>query len=139
VVTQKVNAGDARVDYSIGNGGSAFGRYSLARRGYNEPAPGNIFMGANNSDSENYNGVLGYTKPIGGNKFYEVRFGYNKYFTHQFAEDAGIDENNILGIPNGNLPAYPETTGIASFRPSGFSNTGSPGTPMPSVWGVSSC
>jgi carboxypeptidase family protein len=104
VVTQKVNAGDARVDYSIGNGGSAFGRYSLSRRGYDEPAPGNIFMGANNSDSENYNGVLGYTKPIGGNKFYEVRFGYNKYFTHQFAEDAGI------------------------FRPSGFSNTGSPGT-----------
>ena len=128
VVTQKVNAGDARVDYSIGNGGSAFGRYSLSRRGYDEPAPGNIFMGANNSDSENYNGVLGYTKPIGGNKFYEVRFGYNKYFTHQFAEDAGIDENNILGIPNGNLAAYPETTGIASFRPSGFSNTGSPGT-----------
>jgi hypothetical protein len=128
VVTQKVNAGDARVDYSIGNGGLAFGRYSLSRRGYDEPAPGNIFMGANNSDSENYNGVLGYTKPLGGNRFYELRVGYNKYFTHQYAEDAGIDENNILGIPNGNLAAFPETTGIASFRPSGFSNTGSPGT-----------
>jgi len=128
IVTQKVNAGDGRVDVSTGNGGSLFGRYSLSRRGYDEPAPGNIFMGANNSDSENYNGVFGYTKPIGGNRFYELRFGYNKYFTHQFAEDAGIDENNILGIPNGNLAAFPETTGIASFRPSGFSNTGSPGT-----------
>src|SRR5258707_6840907 len=38
VVTQKVNAGDARIDYSIGNGGSAFGRYSASRRGYDEPA-----------------------------------------------------------------------------------------------------
>jgi hypothetical protein len=128
VVTQEVNAGDGRVDYTLPGNASLFGRYSLSRRHYDEPAPGNIFMGANNSDSRNYNGVLGYTKPIGNAKFYELRFGYNKYFTHQYAEDAGIDENNILGIPNGNLAAFPETTGIASFRPSGFANTGSPGT-----------
>jgi hypothetical protein len=128
VVTQKVNAGDMRADANLGNRGAVFGRYSASRRHYDEPAPGNIFMGANNSDSENYNGVVGYTRPIRGNKFYELRFGYNKYFTHQYAEDAGIDENNILGIPNGNLAAFPETTGIASFRPSGFANTGSPGT-----------
>jgi hypothetical protein len=127
-VTQDVNAGDGRADYAMGSRGSLFGRYSAAQRHYHEPAPGNIFMGANNSDSRNYNGVIGYTLPIGGNKFYEARFGYNKYYTHQFAADAGIDENNILGIPNGNLAAFPETTGIASFRPSGFSNTGSPGT-----------
>src|SRR5262249_28689784 len=50
------------------------------------------------------------------------------YFTHQFAADFGIPENNILGIPNGNLAMFPETSGIASFRPTGFSNTGSPGT-----------
>jgi hypothetical protein len=128
VVTQNVNAGDARLDYTVGQNGSLFGRYSASRRHYDEPAPGNIFMGANNSDSRNYNGVVGYTRPIGGNKFYELRVGYNRYFTHQFAEDAGIDENNLLGIPNGNLSAFPETTGIASFRPSGFTVTGSPGT-----------
>jgi hypothetical protein len=128
VVVQQVNAGDFRMDTNLGSSGAVFGRYSASRRHYDEPAPGNIFMGANNSDSENYNGVLGYTRPFTGNKFYELRFGYNKYFTHQYAEDAGIDENNMLGIPNGNLAAFPETTGIASFRPSGFSNTGSPGT-----------
>src|SRR5437899_4908235 len=75
-------------------------------------------MGANNSDSKNDSSVFGYAQTIGANKFYELRFGYNKYFTHQYAEDAGIDENNQLGIPNGNLPAFPETFGIASFRPS---------------------
>jgi hypothetical protein len=128
VVTQNVKAGDIRGDLNLDRRGAIFGRYSASRRHYDEPAPGNIFMGANNSDSENYNGVAGYTRSFGGNKFYELRFGYNKYFTHQYAEDAGIDKNNALGIPNGNLPAFPETTGIASFRPSGFANTGSPGT-----------
>src|SRR5262249_42157994 len=103
-------------------------RYSMSRRHYDEPAPGNIFMGANNSDSSNYNGVGGYTHTFGDNKFYEVRVGYNRYYTHQYAEDFGIDENNILGIPNGNLAQFPETSGIASFRVSGFSSTGSPGT-----------
>ena len=72
-----------------------FGRYSFSKRHYDEPAPGNVFMGANNSDSKNYNGVLGYTRTIGANRFYELRVGYNKYFTHQFAEDAGIDENEF--------------------------------------------
>jgi carboxypeptidase family protein len=128
VVTQDVKAGDFRSDVNLADRGAVFGRYSASRRHYDEPAPGNIFMGANNSDSENYNGVVGYTRPFGGNKFYELRVGYNKYFTHQYAEDAGVDENNILGIPNGNLAAFPETTGIASFRPTGFASTGSPGT-----------
>src|SRR6267142_616870 len=127
VLVQKVNAGDIRLDYTLGGRGSLFGRYSVASRHYNEPAPGNVFMGANNSDSTNYNEVVGYTRPIGSNRFYELRVGFIKYDTHQTAEDFGIDENNRLGIPNGNLPNHPETAGIASFQVSGFSNTGSPG------------
>jgi hypothetical protein len=128
VVTQRVNAGDFRSDYKMSDEASLFGRYSFSMRRYREPAPGNIFMGANNADNRNYNGVVGYTKTFGSNKFYEARGGYNYYFTHQFAADFGIPENNILGIPNGNLAVFPETSGIASFRPTGFSNTGSPGT-----------
>jgi hypothetical protein len=85
-------------------------------------------MGANNTDSKNYNGVVGYTQAFGSNKYYELRVGYNRYDTSQFAEDFGIDENNELGIPNGNLAAYPETSGIARFNISGFSQTGSPGS-----------
>jgi hypothetical protein len=128
VVQQTVNAGDVRVDYTVDNHSSAFARFSMSKRKYDEPAPGNVFMGANNSDSNNYNAVLGYTRSIGSDKYYELRAGYNRYFTHQFAEDFGIPENDVLGIPNGNLAAYPETSGIASFRPSGYASTGSPGT-----------
>jgi hypothetical protein len=128
VLTQDQNAGDGRLDYKLNNQASFFGRFSVAKRHYDEPAPGNIFMGANNSDSTNFNIVGGYTHVFGSNKFYEARIGYNKYDTHQFAEDFGINKNNDLGIPNGNLAQFPETSGIASFRPSGFSNTGSPGT-----------
>jgi hypothetical protein len=128
VLTQDVNAGDLRVDYKLNDRASMFARYSLSKRHYDEPAPGNIFMGANNSDSTNYNVVGGYTHALAPNKFFELRVGYNSYKTDQFAEDFGIEKNNELGIPNGNLPGHPETSGIASFRPSGFSNTGSPGT-----------
>src|SRR5262249_36736974 len=106
ILKQKVDAGDVRVDYNLGPGGSLFGRYSQSKRHYDEPAPGNIFMGANNSDSTNWNGVFGYTRPIGSRMFYELRAGANRYFTHQYAEDAGINENDVLGIPNGNLPNY---------------------------------
>src|SRR6185503_8285604 len=72
--------------------------------------------------------VVGYTRAIGANKFYEARVGYNRYWTHQFAEDFGVDRNNELGIPAGNLPQFPESSGVASFRPAGFASTGSPGT-----------
>jgi hypothetical protein len=128
VVTQAVNAFDARMDYRFSSASSVFARFSLAHRNFDEPAPGNIFMGANNAENTNYNGVLGYTHTFGSDKFYELRVGYNKYDLSQHGEDFGVDKNNQLGIPNGNLAAFPETSGIASFRPSGFTSTGSPGS-----------
>jgi hypothetical protein len=134
VLAQRVNAGDARVDYKFKGGASLFGRYSESARTYDDQSPANMFMGngaspaTNNSTSSNRNGVVGYTRAIGSNKFFELRGGYNRYYTHQYAEDSGVDKNNQLGIPNGNLAAYPETFGIASFQVSGFSSTGSPGT-----------
>jgi hypothetical protein len=129
-----VNAGDARVDYRMSDRSSLFARFSMAKRDYDDESPGNIFMGngaaiaTNNSESNNYNAVIGYTQTLGASKFFEFRAGYNRYWTHQFAEDFGIEKNNELGIPNGNLAAYPETSGLASFRPAGFASTGSPGT-----------
>src|SRR5712691_9796631 len=128
VVKQTLNAGDAKVDYRINDRASIFARFSMAKRHYDEPAPGNIFMGANNADNTNHNAVLGYTQTLGSNKYVEFRAGYNRYWTHQYAEDFGILKNNELGIPNGNIASHPETSGIASFRPAGFSSTGSSGT-----------
>src|SRR6185295_4776666 len=127
-LNQTVNAGDARVDYRVDERASLFARFSMARRNYDDESPGNIFMGngaspaTNNSESNNYNAVVGYTRAIGANKFYEARVGYNRYWTHQFAEDFGVDRNNELGIPAGNLPQFPESSGVASFRPAGFAS-----------------
>ena len=42
----------------------------------------------------------------------------------------GIEENNLLGIPNGNIGGLPITSGIAQFFPNnenGWSSTGDPG------------
>jgi hypothetical protein len=134
VLAQRVNAGDVRLDYKFASGASLFGRYSGSRRTYDDQSPANLFMSngaspaTNNSHSDNQNAVVGYTRAFGSNKFYELRGGFNRYYTRQFTEDAGIDENNQLGIPNGNLAAYPETFGVANFNVSGFSQTGSPGS-----------
>jgi hypothetical protein len=132
VVTQTVNAGDLRLDYTLSQRSSVFARVSLAKRTFDEPAladpaPANPFMGANNSENTNSNGVLGFTHSFGSDRFYELRVGYNRYDLKQHGEDFGIDKNNELGIPNGNVASHPYTSGLASFRPSGISNTGSPG------------
>ena len=58
VLTQTVNAGDARVDYRMSDRSSLFARFSMAKRDYDDEAPGNIFMGngaasaTNNSDEQ---------------------------------------------------------------------------------------
>src|SRR6185503_16395022 len=67
VITQTVNAGDLRLDYRVNERSSLFTRVSFAQRDYDEPAPGNVFMGANNSESTNVNGVVGYTQTFGSN------------------------------------------------------------------------
>src|SRR5262249_48968286 len=72
VVKQTLNAGDARLDYRFNDRSSLFARFSMAKRHYDEPAPGNIFMGANNADNKNYNGVIGYTQTLGSSKFMEL-------------------------------------------------------------------
>ena len=53
---------DVRLDYKFSDTSSVFARYSLSKRHFDEPAPGNVFMGANNADNTNYNGVVGYTQ-----------------------------------------------------------------------------
>ena len=54
----------------------------------------------------------------------QLRLGFNRFNSFHFGPDYGINENNILGIPNGNLAAFPESSGIARFTfSSGISQT----------------
>jgi len=57
----------------------------------------------------------------------EFRIGFNRFHTFHFANDFGVDKNNELGIRNGNLPQFPETSGIANFAISGIIGFGGPG------------
>jgi hypothetical protein len=127
VNTQRLNAGDLRLDYRFDERSSAFVRASLAMREFGDGTFGNVYMGGNNSESDNYNVVAGYTRAFGSNKFYELRLGYNRFDVEQHGEDFGNDKSNELGILNGNIPGQPNTSGIVRFNITGFQQTGSAG------------
>jgi hypothetical protein len=125
-----VNApqGDFKIDWQLNDRNHVFGRESMAQKDYTSPSPGNIFMmGGPNSTAFNQNAVVGWTHTFSPTMLNEARFGFNRFNVVDFANSYGIAENNALGIPNGNIPGLPYTSGIAQFNISGFSNTGDPG------------
>jgi hypothetical protein len=56
-----------------------------------------------------------------------LRLGFNRFDTIHVGNDSGVDENNILGIKNGNLPAFVESHGIANFAVGSLYGFGAPG------------
>src|SRR6266576_2178636 len=132
VNTQNVPQFDVRVDYAMSDKNRFFVRESYAHRNFTSPAPGTIFMfGQPGSTSANHNAVISWDYIFSGTTTNALRIGFNRYVTFHFAESNKFDENNKLGIPNGNLAAFPNTSGIAQFNISGFGDnphlTGDPG------------
>ncbi len=126
--TNDLDAFDVRSDVNFGARGSLFVRVSRADRDFVEPPAGNQFMeGGNASTSGNYNAVVGHTYTMSASTLNELRVGVNKYDLSQVGSDFGIDKNNELGIPNGNIAGHPYTSGIADFNIPGYRRTGSPG------------
>ena len=125
---QTVDAFDIKLDYQFEHAGRLFVRESYTRRILDNVPPANIFMNANpDSNSHNHNAVIGHTLPISPTLLNELRLGFNRFDTFHFGQDYGVDENNILGIANGNLPAFPESTGVATFNVTPLYATGAPG------------
>ncbi len=117
-------------DYALSDHNRFFARASYARRDYTAPGPGTIFMNSGNGYGENssYNDVLGWDHFFTNNTIDQARMGFSRYDTVDFANAYGIEENNNLGIPNGNISGLPITSGIAQFNISGgWSSTGDPG------------
>jgi hypothetical protein len=131
--TQNVPQFDVRVDYAMSDKDRFFVRESYAHRDFTNPPPGTVFMFADpNSTSANHNAVISWDHIFSGTTTNALRIGFNRYFTSDSASSNSIDENNKLGIPNGNLAAFPNTSGIAQFNIPGFGNgdnhlTGDPG------------
>ncbi|MGH9771126.1 MAG: hypothetical protein ACRD4Q_05435, partial [Candidatus Acidiferrales bacterium] len=128
VNTETVPQFDVKVDWEASSRDHIFGRESLAHRNFTSPSPGNVFMmGGPYSNSQNQNAVIGWDRNISANKINALRIGFNRYFTRDAANSYGVDENNALGLVNGNIPGLAYTSGIAQFNVPGFYSTGDPG------------
>ena len=126
--TQNVPQGDIKIDWQASGKDHVFGRESAAHKTYNSPSGGNMYMmGGPNSVALNQNAVAGWDRTITPAMVNEARVGFNRFNVVDFANTYGIDVNNQLGIPNGNIPGLAYTSGIAQFNISGFTSTGDPG------------
>ncbi len=111
---QTVDSFDIKGDYQFERAGRLFVRESYTRRNLDNVPPANIFMNADpDSNSRNHNAVIGHTASFRPTLLNELRLGFNRFDTFHFGQDYGVDENNVLGIKNGNLAAFPESQGIA--------------------------
>jgi hypothetical protein len=128
VNTDNVPQGDIKIDYQASPRDHVFGRESASHRNFTNPSPGNVFMmGGPNSIALNQNAVIRWDRSFSPTFINQVRVGFNRFNVVDTANSFGIDENNSLGIPNGNIPGLAYTSGIAQFNISGFSSTGDPG------------
>jgi hypothetical protein len=130
---------DARVDWAFSQNDRFFARMGYSIRHQTQPlyfgadTSPNPFMNGGNGENTNQlsNNVLGWDHTFGANgaMINELRLGYSRYstsdFTAAFAQYP--NENNTLGVPNGNLSAYPDTSGVAQVNLNGFEGTGDSG------------
>jgi outer membrane receptor protein involved in Fe transport len=138
VNTESVPQFDARVDYVISDHDRIFGHESYLHRDYTSPAPGTEFMMGSNPNATNANhlAVGAWDHIFSGTMTNQFRFGLSRYVTDDFVDSFGVNENNTLGILNGNLTGLPVTSGIAefNFQNINLSATGDPG-PIPNGLG----
>lgn len=120
--------GDIKIDWQATDKDHVFGRESAAHKNYTNPSPANIFMyGGPNSVALNQNAVIGWDRAISATMTNELRIGFNRFNVVDTANSYGVEENNNLGIPNGNIPGLAYTSGIAQFNIAGFAVSGGPG------------
>jgi len=117
---------DIKGDYQFTNGDRIFVRESYQRRDLTAPSPGTPFVqiGDVNAKSRNHNAAIGFNHIFSPSATNELRLGLNRFNTSDFGNDAGTNENTVLGIPNGNN-AYYNSTGMVNFSIGNIVNTGS--------------
>jgi hypothetical protein len=122
------NQVDLKGDYQFSAKGRLFLRESYVRRQLVQPSPGNRWMMSSpNSTTKDHNAVFGYTHVFSPTMLNELRLGFNRFDTFHYGNDYGVAKNNELGIKNGNLAAFPETSGIATFNITNIMQTGAQG------------
>ncbi|WP_158750708.1 carboxypeptidase regulatory-like domain-containing protein [Acidobacterium sp. S8] len=119
---------DVKADYQLTDKDRFFGRESYQRRDLSAPSPGTPFIqiGDVNATTRDHNAALGYNHTFSPTMLNEARFGFNRFYTKDFGNDLGTNENTALGIPNGNDAAF-GATGIGDFSIGNIAATGSQG------------
>src|SRR5579863_460456 len=119
---------DVKGDYQISNADRMFVRESYQRRDLSAPSPGTRFIqiGDVNATTRDHNAAIGYNHTFSPKMINELRLGFNRFYTKDFGNDLGTNENTVLGIPNGNDAAF-GATGIGNFSIGNIASTGSQG------------
>ena len=124
---QRMDAFDVKGDYHFERLGRLFVRESYVNRNLDTAMMGNPYMMVDpDSRSRNHNAVIGHSISFGEATLNELRLGFNRFDTSHYGQDYGTTTNNDLGIKNGNLAQFPESSGIAEFG-LGLQATGAPG------------
>jgi hypothetical protein len=118
---------DGKVDYQFNDTNRIFGRESYQHRDLTAPSPGTRWFQIGNVNAQNrmHNAVVGYDRTLSATSTNEFRFGFNRFYTLDFGNDFGTNENTTLGIPNGNLSQFPNATGIVIISAGNVAQTGS--------------
>ncbi|HZR28908.1 MAG TPA: carboxypeptidase regulatory-like domain-containing protein [Terriglobales bacterium] len=132
----RVHKFDVKVDYQFRSQDHAFVRESYERSDLNAPTPTRFLnpsagSGNVNSFPRDHNAAIGYTHLFSATSINELRLGFDRFFTSDFGNDLGSNENTALGIPNGNIAQFPNTSGLAAMSINsnqGVSNIAQTGT-----------
>ena len=106
---------DIKGDFALPGQDRAFARVSYQRNDLTTPGPTQFVNVGENASPRDHNDVVGYTHWFSPKSLNEFRFGFNRFYTFHFGNDLGSNENTTLGIPNGNIAAFPYTSGIAQM------------------------
>lgn len=106
---------DVKVDWALKGEDRMFARASYQRNDLTTPGPTRFLNVGENASPRDHNDVVGYTHWFSPKSLNEFRFGFNRFYTFHFGNDLGTKENTALGIPNGNLSQFPNTSGIAQM------------------------
>src|SRR5258707_8233753 len=86
---------DIKGDYQLPNGDRIFVRESYQRRELSAPSPGTRFIqvGDVNAMSRDHNTAIGYNHIFSPTAVNELRLGFNRFYTKDFGNDLGTNEN----------------------------------------------
>ena len=126
--TTRVHKFDAKLNYQFRTQDYAFVRESYEQSDLSAPMPTRFLYpctsgsavpcngsGSVNSFPRDHNAAIGYTHLFSATSINELRIGFDRFFTTDFGNDLHSNQNTALGIPNGNIAGFPNTSGMAAM------------------------